>query len=118
MNSFVERTNPGTLRILSLVALGFILSSATPVKAETFAQRHPRRAEVLRRDAALNRAVNRDYGRLDGRFGQLKREDQMVRRQEQLDARFNGGHITRGEQAQLNREENHIRNQINRDFNK
>jgi hypothetical protein len=118
MNSFVERTSASTLGILAVVTLGFVLSSATPVNAETFAQRHPRRAEVLRRDTVLNRSINRDYGRLDGHFGQLKREDQIVRRQEQLDARFNRGHITRGEQAQLNREENHIRNQINRDLNK
>ncbi|PWU01955.1 MAG: hypothetical protein C5B53_02275 [Candidatus Melainabacteria bacterium] len=118
MNSYVERTNAGTLRILAIVGLACIFSSATPANAETFCQRHPRRAEVLRRDAALNRALNRDYGHLDGHFGQLKREDRLIRRQEQLDARLNGGHITRAEQGQLNREENHLRHQINRDLNR
>ena len=118
MNRLTERMNRAKLPILTALFVGCVLNSATPANAETFAQRHPRRAEVLRRDGALNRSINRDYGRLDGHFGQLKREDRTIRKQEQLDARFNGGYITRPEQMQLNREENRVRNQINGDLNK
>ena len=80
-----------------------------------FAENHPRRAEVLHRDHALNREVQADKGDLSGHYGQLRREDRAIRHQEQSDARANGGYITAREQAQLNREENHVQRQINRD---
>jgi hypothetical protein len=72
----------------------------------SFAQNHPRRAEVLGRDNNLNNQLTADKGNLDGHYGQLSREDSAI---------FNGGYITKGEQNQLNREENHVQNQINRD---
>lgn len=76
---------------------------------------HPRRAEVLGRDGRINNQLNRDYGHLNGHFGQLKAEDRSIRRQEQRDFRRNGGFITRGQQARLNHEENHVQRQIRRD---
>jgi len=76
-----------------------------------FAQMHPRRAEVLGRDTRLNDRINNDYGQLGGHYGQLEREDNSIRRQEQRDARANGGFITRGQQEQLNREENALSRQ-------
>jgi hypothetical protein len=113
MKLLTKRAQLGTLAVLSL---GCLLCSITPSKAETFAQRHPRRAEVLRRDARLNNTINRDFGHLNGHYGQLKREDSAIRQQEQAEARFNGGHITKPEQRQLNQEENGVRNQINADL--
>jgi hypothetical protein len=80
-----------------------------------FAQNHPRRAEVLGRDNNLNNQLTADKGNLDGHYGQLSREDSAIRQQEQSDARFNGGYISTAQQNQLNREENHVQNQINRD---
>lgn len=111
-------TLPTKLTAIALVSSGLLLTTISPSISETFCQKHPRRAEVLRRDARLNRTINKDYGRLDGHFGQLKREDGAVFRQEQRDARMNGGYITRQQQQQLNREENHLHNQINNDLNK
>lgn len=93
-----------------------VLTANVPSFANSFSYHHPRRAEVLRRDNVLNREVNHDYVRLHGHFGQLKHEDWAIRRQEQRDARINGGYITRGQQAQLNREENHVQRQINRHY--
>jgi len=81
----------------------------------SFGQEHPRRAEVLGRDNRLNNEINNDKGHLDGQYGQLKGEDQSIRRQEQNDARQNGGYITKGEQQQLNGEENHLQRQVNQD---
>jgi hypothetical protein len=81
-----------------------------------FAANHPRRAEVLGRDNHINNRINNDRGQLGGHYGQLKSEDRAIRQQEQADARFNGGHITKGEQNQLNHEENHVNNQIRRDY--
>ena len=83
----------------------------------SFASRHPRRAEVLGRDANLNRQIWQDKGHLDGQFGHLEKEDQSIARQEQRDARANGGFITKQEQNQLNREENSLHRQIQRDDN-
>lgn len=99
-----------------MASVGLIACSTPSLAWGGFGFRHPRRAEVLGRDRGLNGELNRDYGHLGGHFGQLKSEDRAIRAQEQADARFNGGYITRGEKAQLNREENHVQRQINRDL--
>jgi hypothetical protein len=80
-----------------------------------FVQNHPRRAEVLGRDANLSYQINKDEGHLGGNYGQLEREDNSIAHQEQMDSRQNGGYITTGEQNQLNREENRLHNQIQGD---
>ena len=83
-----------------------------------FDSQHPRRAEVLNRDANeinKNKAAAAN-GEITGRQErQLNREDASIRRQEQADARRNGGTITKGEQAKLNREENKVNRQRARD---
>jgi hypothetical protein len=84
-------------------------------KNNKFVQNHPRRAQVLSRDANLNYNINKDEGHLGGHYNQLEHEDRSIQHQEQRDAGQNGGHITRAEQNQLNREENGLRNQIRRD---
>lgn len=81
-----------------------------------FASRHPRRAEVLRRDGFQRNELRADRGMLGGHYHQLMREDRGIARQERRDARINGGFITRGQQNQLNREENRVQRQMNRDF--
>lgn len=100
---------------VSAIALGMIVSSALPSYAGRFARQHPRRAQVLGRDNNLNNRINANRGNLGGHYGQLKSEDKSIHRQEQRDAAQNGGHITKGEQNQLNREENHVNNQIIKD---
>ena len=79
--------------------------------APGFAAMHPRRAEVLGRDANLDARINNNYGQLGGHYGQLEREDNAIHRQEQRYAQANGGYITRGQQEQLNREENALSRQ-------
>jgi hypothetical protein len=96
--------------VIALVAM----TNNTASFAKTFRQQHPRRAEVLRRDNRLNNQLNNKYGHLDGNYGKLTHEDHSIMRQEQRDARINGGYITKGQQAQLNREENHLERQIDR----
>jgi hypothetical protein len=100
---------------VSAIAVCMLISSALPSYAGRFANRHPRRAQVLGRDNNLNNRINANKGNLGGHYGQLKSEDNSIHRQEQRDARQNGGHITKGEQNQLNREENHVNNQIKND---
>ena len=99
----------------ALIAL-MTLSTTASFANRGFAQQHPRRAEVLGRNNNINNRLNSDYGKLGGHYGQLKSEDQSIRQQEQADAKFNGGYITKGEQRQLNGEENHVNNQIRNDY--
>ncbi len=103
------------LKAATLASLSLIMLTALPSFAGPFAQRHPRRAEVNHRDRNINNRINADKGNLDGHYGQLKLEDRAIKRQQRRDARMNGGYITRGQQQQLNREENHLNNQIRRD---
>ncbi len=103
------------LGVTAALSLGTLSSAVDPAYAGNFAQNHPRRAEVLGRDNRLNNQINNDQGHLNGQYGRLKSEDSSIRSQEQSEARANGGYITRGEQAQLNREENGVQRQIDRD---
>ncbi len=103
--------------LLATAALAALLAPLG-AQAETFAQAHPRRAEVLRRD---NHQIRRDNSLArngyisKGQARRLDREDLAIRRQEQRDAYHNGGHITRAQQAQLNREENRVNRQVRHD---
>ena len=103
-----------TIAISALVGLA-IISVNLQASAETWDQKHPRRHEVLHRDNKINNQINANKGNLGGHYGQLKAEDRAIRRQEQRDAHINGGFITKGEQHQLNREENHLEHQVKHD---
>jgi len=102
------------LKTAALAAMG-VLVIAAPSFADNFQKNHPRRAEVLGRDANLNRRTNANKGDLGGHYGQIKRQDQSIRRQEQRDAHINGGYITKGQKAHLNKEENHVSKEIKHD---
>lgn len=108
--------NSSKLMSITAAAALLLTIAANASYAGTFRQYHPRRAEVLGRDGALNRTLMNDRGHLGGNFGQLRSEDRSIRQQEQADARANGGYITRAQQYQLNQEENGLRNQMNQDY--
>jgi hypothetical protein len=101
----------GAIGVIAICGLSILPASADGC----FAFNHPRRAEVLGRDAALNHELCRDRGSLSGQYGRLRNEDRAIARQEQRDAWRNGGYITRGEQRRLNHEENRVQRQINHD---
>jgi hypothetical protein len=85
-------------------------SAATP-----WQHHHPRRVEVNHRLNHLNRSirVERREGELSAaQAGRLHRHVHVIRVQERRDARHFGGHITRHEQARLNREEGGVRHHI------
>jgi hypothetical protein len=82
--------------------------------ADEFQNKHPRRAEVLKREKNEIRKNKDAYS--DGEItkkqeNKLNREDRQIRRQEQLEAKINGRHITKGEQRDLNLEENAVNRQ-------
>lgn len=102
-----------TLLVLSL-AVGLLSQSAFAM-GRNFEHNHPRRAEVLGRDNNLGNRIRNDRGQLGGNYGALSAQDRAIHRQEQRDARMNGGHITQAEQHQLNREENNLNREVRRD---
>jgi hypothetical protein len=107
-------------RNLVVAAFGLALSlcGASAASAHSWNAAHPRRAEVNHRLVHEDHRINRDFrdGRISARQARtLHREDHAIRRQERRDAFFDHGHITPGEQAQLNHEENRESRQIYRD---
>ena len=100
------------LTMIGVVALG----SAVPAFAEGVWNRtHPRRAEVNHRIGNHERQIRHDVrdGQLSrGQGRALMAQERAVRSDERADARLDGSHITRGEQAQLNSDLNAIHNEI------
>ena len=108
--------------LVSLASIVGIIGIETPVaKADNFAKKHPRRAQVVRREKReqnKNNAAAVDGKITDKQAQHLDKEDRNIRKQERADAAANGGHITKGEQKDLNREENSVNRQRNRDERK
>jgi hypothetical protein len=83
------------------------------------AKDHPRQAEVNGRVA--NQTGREDRQAADGKITQgqaskMEGQDKAVFQQEQADKKFNGGdYITKGQKAQLNKEENQINREDRRD---
>jgi hypothetical protein len=108
-----------TIKILSIVAVAATLfSMSSNVFADTrFQATHPRREQV---NARLQNQNNRIGDEL--REGEINRrqaaflhgEDHQIRTEERFFASRNGSHITLGEQALLNRQENAVSGQIGR----
>jgi hypothetical protein len=80
-----------------------------------WAAAHPRRDQVNDRLANQSRRINQEYraGEITrGQAAQLHREDHQVRQEERLMASQSGSHITCLEQQALNQQENRISRQI------
>lgn len=108
------KTVAATFALVSSLLVGSLIAEE-PAQAGGWAQHHPRRAEVNRRDRKLENRINKNYGNLGGHYNQLQKEDRAIHRQQRAEARANGGHITKAEKRQLNREENRLNRQIKRD---
>lgn len=94
--------------VAGVLTLGSVLGSVG-AQAQTWAQAHPRRAEVngrlARQDARIDAGV-RDGQLSRAQARQLHADDRAIRGEERADAAVNGTHITRGEQRQINAQEN------------
>jgi hypothetical protein len=76
---------------------------------------HPRRAQVNSRLANQNKRIDnglKDHQLTNSQARQLHKEDHAIRTEERADASIHGGHITKGEQRQINRQENQVSRQI------
>ena len=101
--------------ILSSLALslftGMVSTNVFAEGPQINAKKHPRRAEVVNRaqnEKGKNEAAAENGQITKGQEAKLNRQDNRIERQEQRDAAKNGGKITKSEQAQLNREENRV----------
>ena len=101
--------------LIGAVGLAMAAGAAGATSAATPLAHHERRVEVNHRIAHLDRSIRHD--RRDGALTayQARRLDHrvhMIRVHERRDARHDGGHITRHEQARLNHEETGARRHI------
>jgi hypothetical protein len=104
------------IHVFGLLTIALISISASPSEAKgSFKANHPRRAQVLGRNEKTNSRLNGDKGSLGGHYNQLKGENKSIHQQERQDAHANDGHITKGEQHQLNKEHNQLNQQIRKD---
>ena len=102
------------LSVLFIAFLGFV-NSVSAQDNTKWDKNHPRRAEVNSRLKKQNERI--DKKEADGKMSakeadKLHKEDHSIRKEEKSDAKKDGGHITKGEQRKLNRQENHVNRQI------
>jgi hypothetical protein len=103
--------------VAALAAL-VVCGVATPSFAENSWERnHPRRDQVNDRIANQFHRISQERreGELSrGQANWLRRQDRHILAEERRDARWNGGYITRGEQAHLNHQLNYVSREIGR----
>lgn len=104
------------IRIGAIAAsLAVLVGFADTASAATWAQQHPRRAEVNHRLARQNVRIDRELRKGEitrAQARKLHRDDRFVRHEERFVARQHRGHITRAEQHALNQQESGIGKQI------
>src|SRR5579863_877409 len=103
--------------VLTAVAATVSLACfAVPAMADTpWQAHHPRREEVNNRLGNQNSRIHQEVreGEMShAKAARLHAADHRIRMQERRDAARNGGHITKREQARLNRRESHVSRRI------
>ncbi len=101
-----------------VLAACFCLLTALPASASSFAQRHPRRAEVNHRERDQQQRIAngiRNGSLSPSEVRQLESEESAVNRQERGEVRANGGYLTHSQDHQLNQELNGISRDIYQD---
>ena len=81
----------------------------TGAPGSRFAAEHPRRNQVNKRVDNQRTRINdgvRNGELSKGQARQLRANDRAIKAQEHAEVKANGGHLTKPEQRQLNREEN------------
>ena len=104
--------------VVFVISLALVGSSIATAFAETQWERnHPRRDQVNDRLSNQNHRINKELkeGEITKQqANQLHRENHAIRQEERTMAKFNNGHITKGEQKTLNHQENAVSGQIGR----
>jgi hypothetical protein len=100
-----------TVMTMGLAATAQAKGKGNPTGApgSKFATEHPRRNEVNKRVDNQRERINEGVknGKLsEQQAQQLRANDRAIKEQEHAEVRANGGHLTPGEQKQINQEEN------------
>ena len=106
-------TRKAVTTLLISISLAGVATSA--LAETTWQQNHPRRTEVNARLANQNRRIDKEVAEGEiskGQAAQLHKEDHQIRREERLMASQNNSHITKQEQKTLNQQENAVSKQI------
>lgn len=102
--------------LLAGLGLAFAIASTADASAATRWERlHPRRDQVVDRLQHQNWRIHdeRREGEITAaQAHHLHAEDRAIFRQEQFDARLNGGYITKAQQRGFNQAENRVSGQI------
>lgn len=80
-----------------------------------FDQTHPRRAEVNHRLNNQDKRIHNEVKEGDmskGKAARMHKKDRHIRHEERAMASRDGGHISKQDQAKLNRQENSVSQQI------
>jgi hypothetical protein len=106
--------------IALVTVLGVVGIVPTQARAGEFAEKHPRRAQVNHREHHQQDRIANGLksGRLNAsEAANLEGQEAGLKAQEKAEVKQNGGHLTKGEQRQLNHEENNLSQQIHNDKN-
>jgi hypothetical protein len=98
-----------------LTAALFAITTSTSFAQTRFDRNHPRRDEVNDRISNQNKRIHNQVreGDLNHRqAARLHQADRNIRHEERNMAARNGGHLTRGEQARINHQENRVSRRI------
>jgi hypothetical protein len=115
MNHVIRSTQAALIAVALAAAAGTASAQTATAGDKTWAQAHPRRAEVNGRLANQNRRIHQEVkeGEISkGQAAQLHRQDHQIRKEERTMASTNGGHITKTEQRALNQQENQVSREI------
>jgi hypothetical protein len=98
-----------------LLATSLVLGASAPVLAGSFAQNHPRRAQVNGRFAQMNTRLSGSYGHLGGQYQNLEHQSNRYENQMHQDVKANGGYLTKSEQGQFNRDYSKLGQKVSAD---
>jgi hypothetical protein len=98
-----------------VVAAGLVIGATTPVFAGSFAQIHPRRAQITGRFAQMNTRLTGSYGHLGGQYQNLERQSNQYENQMHQDVKANGGYLTKAQQSQFNQDYSKLGQQVSAD---
>lgn len=108
-------TAPIAIALLAAPALAQTPTSPATPEAKTFAKEHPRRAEVNRRLRHQTARIHEERKEGEITADQAKalhQQDAAIKKEERAEVKANGGHLTKSETKDLNKQLNGVSKQI------
>ena len=105
----------GKVVVLTALVVVFASAAGSAMADTTWQKNHPRREQVNNRLKNQNNRIKdqvKDGDISKAQAKTLHKDDRAIRQEERDMAKQNGGHITKGEQAVLNQQENGVSKQI------